>query len=98
MQGAVALPAIQRGKLKHMIEPSKFLSKSIAYYLLLTLRIVLEDSDWAWAYFINFENHMLETSAYGILLDIVPLEQLVKNGVEKYVTSVERYERVALFG
>ena len=38
---------------------------------------------------------MLETWAYGILLDIVPFEQLVKDGVEKYVTSVERYERVA---
>jgi hypothetical protein len=30
-----------------------------------------------------------------MLLDIIPFEQLVKDGVEKYVTSVERYERVA---
>ena len=46
---------------------------------------------------------MLETWGCGILLDIAPFEQLVKDGVERYVASVERYvasveryERVAL--
>ena len=38
---------------------------------------------------------MLETWACGILLDIVPFEQLVKDGIERYMASVERYERVA---
>jgi hypothetical protein len=48
--------------------------------------------------------HISSTSrtAYGRLLEIVPFEQLVKDGVERYVssieryvTSMERYERVA---
>jgi hypothetical protein len=72
-----------------------FLRRCVPYSSPLTLSIALETSDWAWAYFIDFENRLLETWAFGMLLDIVPFEQLVKDGVEKYVTSVERYERVA---
>jgi hypothetical protein len=94
-QGAVGLPAIQRGELKHLVELRKFSMKCVPYSSPLTLRIALETSIWAWAYFIDFENRLLETWAYGMLLDIVPFEQLVKDGVEKYVTSVKRYEKVA---
>ncbi|KIM38701.1 hypothetical protein M413DRAFT_29938 [Hebeloma cylindrosporum] len=54
----------------------------------------LGTTDWAWAYFIDFENRMLEAWVCGTILDIIPFEKLVKDGVERYVRSLERYERV----
>jgi len=38
--------------------------KFVFYSLLLTLRAAFEGGDWEWAYFIDFENRMLETWAY----------------------------------
>ena len=60
--------------------------------MLLTLRAAFEGGDWEWAYFIDFENRMLETWAYQILLDIVPFEKLVKDGVKRYLACLYRYQ------
>ncbi|KAF8956781.1 hypothetical protein BDZ97DRAFT_1763463 [Flammula alnicola] len=74
-QGAAALPAIQRGELKHMEEA-----------------VLEEDDDWEWAYFIDFENHMLETWEPENLLNVVTFEELVKDGVERYLARVNGEE------
>jgi len=55
----------------------------------------LEESlggDWNWAYFIDFENRLLETWAYEIFLDVVTFEDLAKDGVEKYVARMEELQ------
>ena len=66
--------------------------KFVFYSLLLTLRAAFEGGDWEWAYFIDFENRMLETWAYEILLNIVPFEKLVKDGVKRYLACLDRYQ------
>ena len=53
--------------------------------------IALEEGLWEWAYFIDFEHRMLETWGCETLLDIVPFEKLVRDGVKRYVRLVYRY-------
>jgi len=75
MQGAPALPAIQSGELKHLVE---YWDEKV------------NDCDWEWAYFLDFENRLLETWAYEKMLNITTFEELGKDGVDKYVARMEK--------
>ncbi|KIM38707.1 hypothetical protein M413DRAFT_447659 [Hebeloma cylindrosporum] len=50
-----------------------------------------EGGDWMWAYYIDFENRMLETwDNEEDPLDKVSFEDLVKDGVEAYLARVNK--------
>ena len=54
----------------------------------------MNGAEWEWAYFIDFDKHILETwiswstSAREAPLDIVSFEKLIEDGVESYVARV----------
>jgi hypothetical protein len=57
----------------------------------LTLRTAFEDDEWEWAYFIDFEHHILETWESGsktVAMDEVSFEDLIEDGVERYLARV----------
>ncbi|KAF8901878.1 hypothetical protein CPB84DRAFT_1824505 [Gymnopilus junonius] len=76
-QGAAALPAIQSGELKHMIDSRDFLANGLFC---------------EWAYFIDFENRKLETWARTERLDEMTFDELVKDGVEGFLARLESDE------
>jgi hypothetical protein len=45
--------------------------------------------DWEWAYFVDFENRLLETWVHETFLNVVTFEELAKDGVEKFVARIE---------
>ena len=47
-----------------------------------------EGGGWDWAYFIDFENLLLETWGPGKLFNAVTFEELVKGGVEEYLARI----------
>jgi hypothetical protein len=89
-QGAAALPAIQSGDLKHVVESCRLLVDVCLLSFPLTIRTAFEDDYWEWAYFIDFEHRMLETwkRERETVLDVVSFESLIKGGVEKYLAQV----------
>jgi hypothetical protein len=60
----------------------------------LTLSTDFKDGDWEWAYFIDFENRLLETWRLEDSLKVVTFEELVKDGVDIYLARVEELEEV----
>ncbi|CAA7262420.1 unnamed protein product [Cyclocybe aegerita] len=76
VQGAAALPAIQRGDLEHLAESIDFLKNSFSCQ---------------WAYFIDFEYQIFETWAFGAKLDEVSFQLLVQRG-QRYWDAISRDE------
>ncbi|KAJ3506975.1 hypothetical protein NLJ89_g6562 [Agrocybe chaxingu] len=82
LQGGAALPAIQSGNLEHLVESVDFLKDGIFC---------------EWAYFIDFENQILETWTCGQHVADVSFQDLTEYGARymEFLTSLTKLKYLA---